>query len=165
VTQLRGGEQVIIVHDGQPVHTFERTMSDALLDHVVKEDPPGGFIDLWRLITPIPRKHERKLDKSRPLIELDSSDSPETRLGKIVKRQKEIAHRRRMNRLIRDAKFHDYVDEDTVVEKYRLGFGIPEVSDFKLWSILDQLVRETGRRKNQIGTTELTRRIRARRTH
>ena len=94
MTGFRGGEQVVIRHNGQPVHTFERIMSDALQRHREAEYEAGDHgqvIDLWRLVTPMPRQQQKKLP---PLPAVDPTAPLAERIHQINERLKQIDGRK-----------------------------------------------------------------------
>src|SRR5664279_3655697 len=141
MTELRGGERVTIRHKQKPVHIFERAMSDALLQHRLQSDEWSDqrLIDLWRQITPMPRSQSHKLPDP---LEVDRTAPPDVQARQTMARLGQFEQLRRVNNNIRKVfdrgEFHEvqrteHITEDTVIVRYHLGYGIPDVAQITLW--------------------------------
>lgn len=129
--ELLGGERVKITHQGNVVQTFERTMSEERLEHLLKVDPPEGFIDLWRLATPMSAKQKQHLSDP-PKLDLNSSAEDQTR--QIWDRIENTKRRERITGRTKDVLSADG-------KNYELGNDIHPVAKALLWEILDGLAR------------------------
>lgn len=179
MSELLGGERVVIESRGRPVHTFQRAVSEVTEKHWNRpvdsseawSDHPDDIaayldarstpvIDTWVLVTPMRRRQARKYPK---LPEVDPTAPLEKQAAQIMARLRRLDGRRRVNAATRDVKVKQFIGDDTFIEKYRLGYGMPDIQDWKLWGILDGIARETGLRVSRVEATELARRITARR--
>jgi hypothetical protein len=127
--ELLGGEEITIFHAERAVHTFRRAMADALLAHLDAEEYPGPVIDLWRIVTPMSARQQKRLP---PLPKLDDSADLEEQTAFTWNQLRRIDMRAQINSRT------DGVESD---ETYELGYGIPRIGKPKLWRLLDGFCR------------------------